>query len=55
MNPWKQSVLDLSRSVIRFLLWFALVLNLAMLSVPARLVYRKLVVPSVGIELREPR
>ena len=33
MNPWKQSVLDLSRSVIRFLLWFALVLNLAMFSI----------------------
>lgn len=33
MNPWKQSILDFCRNVVRFGLWIAVALNAAMLAV----------------------
>ncbi len=33
MNPWLHNPLDLCRKVIRFALWFAIALNLAMLAI----------------------
>lgn len=32
-NPWRSSVLDLLRSVVRFSLWFAFVVNVLMCAV----------------------
>ena len=33
MNPWKQTLLDLMRDIIRFALWIALVINGLMVGV----------------------
>jgi len=33
VNPWKNSILDVCRGIIRFSLWFAVVLNGVMLAI----------------------
>lgn len=33
MNPWKQSILDLLRDILRFALWIAFVINGLMIGV----------------------
>ncbi len=33
MNPWKKSLLDFCRNIVRFGLWFALALNAVMLAI----------------------